>query len=785
MRNKILSFIPILLIYTSISAQKNDESWKVYDDSQIAVINITMDENDLQFMYENFDSDSMHMAAIHFQNVYIDEIIDSVGIRIRGNTSRESAKKSLKLSFNAFVNKGKFYSLEKMNLNGEHNDPSIVRSKLCWDFFNNIGVPSSRAAHAAVYINDKYYGLYISVEHIDEEFLQKNFADDSGNLWKCLFGADLQYLNSDPNSYKFEKGSRRSYDLIRNQSSDDYSQLERLINIVNNTSNQLLTDSLESVLNVNEFIKYLATNILTGSWDDYWSLSNNYYLYHEPSENKFHWIPYDYDNTFGVTWWTNIDWAKVNPYTFGKIYEGPRPLATKIMQTQKYRNLYTHFLKYYIENYFQTEAFTNRLVELKNNTSSFAEIDTFRIIDWGYTYEDFLNSYDQSGYYYENGVIIPQSIKDFVSTRISTLESQLSFVNYVPIIYQAQISSNKLKEDEPLFVTASVFSNKGLKSVKAQIEYDNQNVEFFEMVYNPEPKTLIVEEADRWTVEIPSLGNSKKINLKIIAEDLTGGISTYPTNGYKIISAGEVTKEVLLNELMSLNTSTIADPFSEFEDWIELYNPQDTAVNLSGKYLTDKINNLTKWKIPEGLNLQPKEYKLFWCDENQSQGVEHTNFKLSSLGEFLAIVDNDGITIIDSITFPSLKPDESFAREESETQNWFITSTSTPGQSNIITDVEDIIPQEFKIQLEAYPNPFNPRTTINYTIPNTASRLNSIVIIKVYDILGREVETIVNEKHKNGSYQIQYDASHLTSGIYFLKLQSGNLMKSIKLVLLR
>ena len=157
---------------------QEDYSYMVYDDSEVAEIRITMDQNDLIWMYNNPLIDSLHLAELHFKNSQIDEVVDSVGIRIRGNTSRISYKKSIKLSFNTFIQGGDFYDLEKLNLNGEHNDPSIMRSKLCWDFFNSIGVISSRAAHAAVYINGKYYGLYISVEHIDEEFLQKKLKSN-------------------------------------------------------------------------------------------------------------------------------------------------------------------------------------------------------------------------------------------------------------------------------------------------------------------------------------------------------------------------------------------------------------------------------------------------------------------------------------------------------------------------------------------------------------------------------------------------------------------------------
>ena len=127
-----------------------------------------IDWESIDWMYDNVESDSMFMASIHFSNIYINETLDSVGFRLRGNTSRHANKKSFKIDFNYFVEDRYFYDVEKLNLNGEHNDPSIVRSKLAWDYFQEIGMVSSRASHVMLYINCVYFGLYISVEHIDE-----------------------------------------------------------------------------------------------------------------------------------------------------------------------------------------------------------------------------------------------------------------------------------------------------------------------------------------------------------------------------------------------------------------------------------------------------------------------------------------------------------------------------------------------------------------------------------------------------------------------------------------
>jgi uncharacterized lipoprotein YddW (UPF0748 family) len=110
----------------------------------------------------------------------------------------------------------------------------------------------------------------------------------------------------------------------------------------------------------------------------------------------------------------------------------------------------------------------------------------------------------------------------------------------------------------------------------------------------------------------------------------------------------------------------------------------------------------------------------------------------------------------------------------------------------VITDVEDekenIINQPTEFVLEQnYPNPFNPSTKIRYTIPNvTLSEVEgSRVQIKLYDVLGKEVATLVNEEKPAGSYEVDFDANGLSSGVYFYQLRSGDFVQTNKMVLLR
>ena len=87
-----------------------------------------------------------------------------------------------------------------------------------------------------------------------------------------------------------------------------------------------------------------------------------------------------------------------------------------------------------------------------------------------------------------------------------------------------------------------------------------------------------------------------------------------------------------------------------------------------------------------------------------------------------------------------------------------------------------------------YPNPFNPTTKIKYEIPASKSVEGEYipsVQLKIYDLMGKEVTTLVNEKKKSGNYEVEFNASSLPSGVYFYKLSAGNFTETKKLVLLK
>ena len=767
-------FKKVFIIIAFTGFLLSDESWKVYDDSELAVIHITVDPEDLEWMYDNVESDSIHPATIQFQNAYLDETIDSIGFRLRGNTSRNAAKKSFKIDFNHFISGRDFYDVEKLNLNGEHNDPSIIRSKLCWDFYQNIGMASSRASHAVLYINEEYFGLYISIEHIDDRFLSKNFENDNGNLWKCIWPADLTYRGNDPEDYHPYYSETRPYDLKTNEDQYDYSKLARLIRIIHNTP-----DSLDMVLNIKTTLQYFAMNILTGSWDDYRFLRNNFYLYHNPDNDLIHWIPYDYDNSFGIDWF-NIDWSNIDPYEYAVIDGDGRPLTEYLFSQVRYRNLFSHFLEFYNEQLFDLDSMYQKLNYYVDFLYNAAQYDTYRTLDYGFSFNDFLNSYGSD---FENAHV-KQGILEFIASRKEALTNQIVFSGNDPIIYEGVIEDDVIFVGETVSIRTAIFGD----IMNADFFYKHENEDEWSsatLTHQPITNSKHVEDHDRWIVEL-SFEQTGRYDWYIF----TSNNSTYdkfPIYDYKSFEVLDVVdnQTVWINELLAKNEAVNVDETGEYDDWIELWNYDQAEVDLANHYLTDKRDNLTKWQFPDSAaQIFPDEFMLIWCDEDQESGGLHTNFKLSSGGEFLALVHPDGETIIDSISFPSQAEDISYGRIlSSDFQYEWDYLSPTPGYSNTSLHISktELLVNSFELN-SIYPNPFNSNFKISLDIHDDLGKFR----VDLVSLTGRTIlsKTVIPSFSGTITIPMNIDKT-FASGTYFIRIIGDNTAISKKIILLK
>ncbi len=751
----------------------------IFDATTVGTVRVFIHPDSLALILDpaNADSDHEYPATVVFENELIRDSLVNVGFRLRGNTSRDSQKKSFKVSINAFESGRSFAGLEKMNLNGEHNDPSIVRAKVAWDLFNGAGIPASRASHARLFINGLYRGLYINVEHIDEQFVKVRFGNNDGSLYKCLWPASLSYLGDDPGLYKFTSDGRRAYELHITDEADDYTDLARFISVLNLTPDATFADSIQRVFNVNSLLRVLAVDIATGSWDNYWFLQNNFYLYHNTTTGLFEYIPYDYDNTFGI-WWSGIlsgvDWSTRNVYAWGHPTEA-RPLTRRILAVPEFRARLTFFLRRLLNAGYADAPLHQRIDSLHTLITPAAEADSFRTLDYGFTISQFHASYTQA-----LGAHVTAGLKPFTIARRTSALSQLDPSNVPPILSGLVHTPSVALPGAPVAVRVFVEDESAPAAVALTVLLADS---IFQVPMHDDGAHADGAAEDGLFGAFLTTGPAgTRIRYYVEALDAIGQVSREPYGSeFRTIAVATPGPRLLLNEFMAKNGTTILDTGAP-DDWVEVYNATAETLRLASFTLTDNLADPTKWRFPDML-LAPGGVLLVWADEEAAQGPLHANFKLDKDGEELGIFfTGEGIAVpCDTLRFGLQSTDVSLGRMP-DGGDWQFMTTPSPGLRNAVTSVHEEgawTPVAFGLEAP-YPNPFNPATQIGYRTTESGW-----VKVMVSDLLGREVAVLVAKEQTAGSYSVAWNASGVRSGTYLIVLTSAGHRDARRVVLVK
>lgn len=167
---------------------------------------------------------------------------------------------------------------------------------------------------------------------------------------------------------------------------------------------------------------------------------------------------------------------------------------------------------------------------------------------------------------------------------------------------------------------------------------------------------------------------------------------------------------LFINEFMPDNETDTADVNGGHPDWFELYNPNPFEVDLAHYYLSDNLDNRVKWRISnlvlgDSTVMEPFGYMLFWADEDQYQGWNHTNFRLKDSGEELGLYSPDGFTICDEISWGdvTVPNDISMGRQTDGGEPWVWFANPTPEYSN--NGQPTGMPLQKPVKALLYPNP--------------------------------------------------------------------------------
>ncbi len=406
----------------------------LFDKDEITTVNITISDEDWADMLENPLEEEFHLCDITING----ETYESIAIRTKGMTSlssvanSDSDRFSFKIKADEYVSGQSFDGLDEFVLNNIYQDATYMKEYLSYEMMDYIGVDTPLYSYAAVYINGEYFGLYLIVEALEEDFLDRVYGADYGELYKpestsggmgdrttdeegegdqmpggnmtrMDFGnrtipdVNMTEMMGQMGGFGGMSGSGGGADLVySDDDSESYSQI--FDNAATDTSksdeNQVITalknlnegTDLETYVDVDEVLRYFAANTALVNLDSYVSsMKHNYYLYEDDGQISI--LPWDFNLAFGSYGNSDASGA-VNfpidtPVASGVSLE-ERPLIGVLLETEEYTELYHAYLER-IATEFYGESFTKRIAAIDSLISDYVESDPTAF----YTYEEY------------------------------------------------------------------------------------------------------------------------------------------------------------------------------------------------------------------------------------------------------------------------------------------------------------------------------------------------------------------------------------------------------------
>ncbi|HEY7445035.1 MAG TPA: CotH kinase family protein [Vicinamibacterales bacterium] len=293
----------VLLLVLLISVVRSAEAQApvpaeidLFDDTFVHTIQLTINPRDWDELKANFQLNLYYPAHVTWNGV----TVQNVGIRSRGAASRSATKPGVRIDFNRYDLTKRFLGLKSVVLRNNTQDPSNLHERLAMKVFAWMGFPASRQAHAKLFVNGTYAGLYTVVEAVDKTFLQRHFGQDNGYLYGYDYPLDgssyfFDYKGPDPALYT-PLFHPETHELDPNPA-----PLVDFIRVVNETPDAQFLHVVSQYLDLARFMRYVAIENFLGETDGIVGTyvgMNNFYLYQFEGATLFTFIPWDKSEAF-------------------------------------------------------------------------------------------------------------------------------------------------------------------------------------------------------------------------------------------------------------------------------------------------------------------------------------------------------------------------------------------------------------------------------------------------------------------------------------------------------
>lgn len=439
---------------------------KLFDTSKVHTINIVIDDWD-SFL-ETCTNEEYTSCAVVIDN----EAYKNVAIRAKGNTSLTQVKSygnnrySFKIEFDHYDSTKSYHGLDKLCLNNIIQDNTYMKDYLCYRMMSEFGVDSPLCSYVYITVNGEDWGLYLAVEGIEDSFLQRNYGNDVGELYKpdsqsmgggrgnggnfkmseFNAGQDSQTDSTTDSTQSTTSGQAQgnppskpdgelggngggmggvngSDDVSLIYSDDEYSSYQNIFDnaktdISDSDKDRLIAslkklnsnEDIADVVDVEEVIRYFVVHNFVCNFDSYTgSMIHNYYLYEKDGQMSM--IPWDYNLAFGGFQGAQNASSLINypidtPVSGGTV--DSRPMLAWIFASDKYTEEYHELFSEFIEEYFDSDYIPNLIESTKEMIAEYVEKDPTKFC----TYDEF-----------ESGVT---ALKEFCTLRAESISGQLN-----------------------------------------------------------------------------------------------------------------------------------------------------------------------------------------------------------------------------------------------------------------------------------------------------------------------------------------------------------------------
>ncbi len=346
----------------------SQESNDFYDPDRLAEIRLTFKIKDWKTELDSlrlYGNDLLLGTAKIDGNVY-----ENIGVRYRGKKTFQtgSPRNALHIKLNFVDRSQNHQGYETVKISNALRDPSMVREVLGFEIARKYMV-APQANYTKVYVNDEYYGLYINIESVSEQFLEKNFNSSDNTFFECNPDLDPKPItgcrNNSDADLEYEENADCYFPNYQLKSSHGWDDLMELTKVLNDTP-----EKIESMLDVDQALWMLAYNNVLVNLSSYsGDHSHNYYLYKD-EEGTFEPIIWDLNLAFGsyknIGGGSDLDLNALQTLDPLLHMDNPsKPLISKLLSNSKNKMIYLSHIRTILNENFREGQYLERAKELQ------------------------------------------------------------------------------------------------------------------------------------------------------------------------------------------------------------------------------------------------------------------------------------------------------------------------------------------------------------------------------------------------------------------------------------